>query len=94
MARLPQGLSGGERQRVALGRALSFRPRILCLDEPLSALDDETRHQMCELLADVGRRTGVTALHVTHNLHEAETLADCLFRISGGKIETVKKNGD
>lgn len=88
--RLPHGLSGGERQRVALGRALSFRPRVLCLDEPLSALDSEARRQMCELLLDIKRKTGVTTLHVTHNLDEAERLADCLFRLIDGKIETTQ----
>jgi ABC-type sugar transport system ATPase subunit len=87
--RKPHGLSGGERQRVALGRALSFRPRVLCLDEPLSALDDETRHQICELLANVQQVTGVTTLHITHNLHEAEMLADYRFRIRDGMIEAV-----
>jgi ABC-type sugar transport system ATPase subunit len=87
--RKPHGLSGGERQRVALGRALSFRPRVLCLDEPLSALDDETRRQMCALLEDIRRRNGVTTLHITHNVHEAETLADCLFRLVDGRIESV-----
>ncbi|MCU0980868.1 MAG: ABC transporter ATP-binding protein [Pirellulaceae bacterium] len=85
--RRPRGLSGGERQRVALGRALSFRPRVLCLDEPLSALDEETRAQMCSLLDDVRRRTGVTTLHITHNTHEADTLADCLIRLHDGRIE-------
>ncbi|MGD9856405.1 MAG: ATP-binding cassette domain-containing protein [Planctomycetaceae bacterium] len=90
LARTPLGLSGGERQRVALGRALSFRPRVLCLDEPLSALDTDTRLRMCELLEDVRRRTGVTTLHVTHNLDEAERLADCLFRLNDGRIETVR----
>ena len=87
--RTPHGLSGGERQRVALGRALSFRPRVLCLDEPLSALDTETREQMCQLLDNVRRLTGVTTLHVTHNLDEAERLADCLFRLEDGKIEAT-----
>jgi ABC-type sugar transport system ATPase subunit len=87
--RKPRGLSGGERQRVALGRALSFRPRVLCLDEPLSALDNETRRQMCELLSSVRERTGVTTLHITHNIEEAEALGDCLFRIENGRIETV-----
>jgi len=87
--RKPRGLSGGERQRVALGRALSFRPRILCLDEPLSALDDETRRQMCDLLAGIRLKTGVTALHITHNLAEAQVLADCLFRLENGRIETL-----
>lgn len=84
--RYPRGLSGGERQRVALGRALAFRPRILCLDEPLSALDSQTRLQMCRLLRDVQQRTGVTALHVTHNLDEAELLSDHLLRIENGGV--------
>ena len=88
--RRPLGLSGGERQRVALGRALSFRPRVLCLDEPLSALDDETRHQMCELLLKVGRQTGVTTLHITHNIEEARKLADCVFRIEDGRVHTLE----
>jgi ABC-type sugar transport system ATPase subunit len=89
LRRRPIGLSGGERQRVALGRALSFRPRVLCLDEPLSALDDETRHQMCELLLRVNRRTGVTTLHITHNIEEAGKLADCVFRIERGRIHVA-----
>ena len=88
--RRPRGLSGGERQRVALGRALSFRPRVLCLDEPLSALDSETRRQMCRLLRTVQQQTGVTTLHVTHNLDEAEQLADCLLRIDNGQVRVVR----
>ena len=90
LRRRPRGLSGGERQRVALGRALSFRPRVLCLDEPLSALDDDTRQQMYTLLENVRQVTGVTALHITHNWDEAKRLADCLFRLEGGRIETVE----
>ncbi len=92
LERYPQGLSGGERQRVALGRALSFLPRVLCLDEPLSALDSETRRQMCELLSEVRRRTGVTTLHVTHSLDEAAQLADPLFRLDDGQVQ-VDGNG-
>jgi molybdate/tungstate transport system ATP-binding protein len=88
--RKPKGLSGGERQRVALGRALSFQPRVLCLDEPLSALDDDTRVRMCELLSDVQKKTGTTTLHVTHNRDEAERLADYLFRIEDGQILQVR----
>jgi molybdate/tungstate transport system ATP-binding protein len=84
--RRPRGLSGGERQRVALGRALSFCPRVLCLDEPLSALDDDTRQQMCALLKDIRRVTGVTTLHITHNLDEAQRLADSLLRLEDGRI--------
>jgi ABC-type sugar transport system ATPase subunit len=87
--RKPRGLSGGESQRVALGRALAARPRVLCLDEPMSSLDDETRREMCTLLKAVRARTGVTALHITHNLGEAVELADRVFRLDGGKIREV-----
>jgi molybdate/tungstate transport system ATP-binding protein len=92
--REPQGLSGGERQRVALGRALSFYPKVLCLDEPLSALDDDTRGRMCDLLTTVQKKTGTTILHVTHNRDEAERLADCLLRIEGGKVIVETKNSE
>ena len=87
LERKPHGLSGGEAQRVALGRALSVRPRILCLDEPLNALDDETRTAMCALLVEVRRSTGVTILHVTHNLDEAARLAGLMLRLRQGKVE-------
>jgi ABC-type sugar transport system ATPase subunit len=87
LERRPQGLSGGEAQRVALGRALSARPGFLCLDEPLSALDDETRQEMYELLEHVQQSTSVTILHVTHNLDEAEQLADRIFLLRNGKVE-------
>jgi molybdate/tungstate transport system ATP-binding protein len=85
--RKPPGLSGGEAQRVALGRALSARPGVLCLDEPLSALDDETRREMYELLENVRQSTSVTILHVTHNLEEAEQLADTILLLRNGRIE-------
>lgn len=90
--RVPKSLSGGERQRVALGRALSFEPRVLCLDEPLSALDSETRLQMCDLLAQIRQRTGVTTLHVTHNLDEAQRLADPLFQLRDGQLEINRES--
>jgi len=89
LGRSVHGLSGGERQRVALGRALSFRPATLCLDEPLSALDDATRQQMYETLSLVRRQTGVTTLHVTHNQEEADRLADLVFRIEDGTVARV-----
>ena len=89
--RTPKGLSGGERQRVALGRALSFEPRVLCLDEPLSALDEETRQQMYGLLSRVREETGVTTLHVTHSSEEAEQLADRVFRVEAGRVERIDK---
>lgn len=80
------GLSGGEAQRVALGRALAFRPGVLLLDEPLSALDEATRQDMHELLRDVQRRTGVTTLHVTHSSAEARALAQKLFVVENRAV--------
>lgn len=87
--RPPQGLSGGEAQRVALGRALAFHPQILLLDEPLSALDDQTRYQMYELLKRVQRLTSVTTLHITHNREDAVHLADCFLLIENGSIMKI-----
>jgi len=86
LERHPFQLSGGERQRVALGRALSFRPTILCLDEPLSALDDSTRGDMMALLKSVQQEVGVTTLHITHNRQEAEQLADLRLEIRDGVL--------
>ena len=80
--RRPHGLSGGEIQRVALGRALAMHPGVLLLDEPLSALDEDTRQEMYDLLRSVRRQTGATVLHVTHNRSEAERLADRVFELS------------
>ena len=91
--RRPRGLSGGERQRVALGRALACKPGILCLDEPLSALDEKTRAGMCDLLKNVQRHTGVTTLHVTHNRDEAELLADRLLILRDGVLHHVTNGG-
>lgn len=90
LERYPQGLSGGERQRVALGRALAFRPDVLCLDEPLSALDESTRSDMCDLLKSVRRLTGVTTLHITHSRAEADILGDVVFWIHDGIVQNVE----
>lgn len=87
--RRPLGLSGGERQRVALGRALAFHPRILLLDEPLAALDDESRQVLIDLLKRVQRDTGITALHVTHNSHEAHALAEQRLDLADGRVRVV-----
>ena len=89
----PPQLSGGERQRVALGRALAAHPTILCLDEPLSALDEETREEMYARLAAVRERTDVTALHVTHSRIEAERLGDRILRLDEGRVRDLERGG-
>ena len=86
--RLPAGMSGGERQRVALGRALAFHPPVLCLDEPLSALDDQTRGEIVAVLSEIRNRTGITILHITHNRSEAERLADRILHLRDGRLES------
>ena len=85
--RRPHGLRGGERQRVAIGRALSFHPAALLLDEPLASLDETTQDRLRELLREVHRSAGVTVLHVTHNRAEAEQLATVRFHLADGKIQ-------
>lgn len=82
-------LSGGERQRVALARALAYSPKLLCLDEPLSALDEDTHGQIMQLLEALWREHGFTALHVTHARQEAQRLATHLFRFDAGNIVPV-----
>lgn len=92
LARKPHGLSGGERQRVALGRALAFRPQVLLLDEPISALDEDTRGRMMDLLKRVQQHERVTVLHVTHSSAEAQALGTHLLRIAGGKVSMGNDN--
>jgi ABC-type sugar transport system ATPase subunit len=84
--RKPRGLSGGEAQRVALGRALAMQPQVLLFDEPLSALDDDTREEMYDLLKAVRQAMTVTVLHVTHNRSEASRLGDRFFQLRDGRI--------
>lgn len=87
--RTPHGLSGGERQRVALGRALAARPPVLLFDEPLSALDEDTREDMYSLLKSVRQKTGVTVLHVTHSSTDADRLADLVLVLRDGVVMPV-----
>ena len=79
-------LSGGQAQRVALARSLAPRPRLLLLDEPLSALDRELRERLVEVIGEVLRATGTTALHVTHDQDEAFTLADRVAVLADGRL--------
>jgi molybdate/tungstate transport system ATP-binding protein len=87
--RTPDNLSGGEIQRVALGRVLALKPRALCFDEPLSALDSETHEEICDLLQNTIRKQRITTLHITHNRAEAQALADIEFHLSDGCIHQI-----
>jgi putative spermidine/putrescine transport system ATP-binding protein len=83
----PHELSGGQRQRVALARALVVEPRVLLLDEPLSALDERIRKSLREQLRDIQRRLGLTTIFVTHDQEEAMTMSDRIFVMNKGRIE-------
>lgn len=82
-------LSGGQRQRVALARAVAVRPRVLLLDEPLAALDAKLKESLRDELAELLRRLGITAVHVTHDQQEALAIADRLAVMHAGAIMQV-----
>ncbi|SFB74392.1 ABC transporter ATP-binding protein [Tropicimonas isoalkanivorans] len=85
--RRPRQLSGGQQQRVALARAIVNAPRLLLLDEPLSALDRRMRKDMQIELKDLQRRLGMSFLHVTHDQEEAFALSDRIIVMRDGRIE-------
>ncbi|WP_295371254.1 ABC transporter ATP-binding protein [Pseudacidovorax intermedius] len=87
--RKPGELSGGQQQRVALARALITQPRVLLLDEPLSALDPFLRVQMRAELRRWQKELGLTFIHVTHSQEEAMALADTMVVMNQGRIEQV-----
>ena len=87
--RLPGKLSGGEKQRVALARALAVKPRVLLLDEPVSALDEQTRDALCPELKRLQQETRTTTIHVCHNLAEMLAVADRVGIIRNGRILQV-----
>ena len=79
--RMPQTLSGGEKQRVALARTLITEPKLVLLDEPFSALDTDLRHRMASQLRQWQQELGFTAIMVTHDEQEAQTVADKIVRM-------------
>ena len=87
--RLPNQLSGGQQQRVALARAIAFRPDLLLLDEPLSNLDAKLRLEMRSEIRRISHELRITMIYVTHDQHEALSLADQIAVMSAGKIEQL-----
>ncbi|MBN2238195.1 MAG: ABC transporter ATP-binding protein [Dehalococcoidales bacterium] len=87
--RYPKHLSGGERQRTALARALATEPEVLLLDEPLSSLDARSAKYLRIELKQIHRKLGITTVYVTHNLQEAEEMADRIAVIHDGRLEQV-----
>jgi putative spermidine/putrescine transport system ATP-binding protein len=90
-ARYPWQLSGGMQQRVALARALAIEPRVLLLDEPLSALDAKVRVQLREEIRRIQLELGITTLYVTHDQEEALAVSDHVAVMYGGRIEQMGK---
>ncbi|MDH6695970.1 ABC transporter ATP-binding protein [Streptomyces griseoviridis] len=86
-ARFPHQLSGGQQQRIALARALALRPRVLLLDEPLSALDAKVRLTLREEIRRLQRELGITTLFVTHDQEEALSVADRVAVMREGRLE-------
>jgi ABC-type Fe3+/spermidine/putrescine transport system ATPase subunit len=80
------GLSGGERQRVALARALVTQPKVLILDEPVSALDEATRETVCQELRRLQRETNLSTIHISHNIEEAFSVADRAGILRAGSL--------
>lgn len=91
--RKPDQLSGGQRQRVALARALVKRPKVLLLDEPLSALDAKLREHMQLELAHLQQKVGITFIIVTHDQDEALSMADRVAVMEGGRIKQIDEPG-
>jgi putative spermidine/putrescine transport system ATP-binding protein len=88
-ARRPGELSGGQKQRVALARAVAPHPRVLLLDEPLTALDAKLKETLRDELAQLLRRLGITAIHVTHDQQEAMAIADRLAVMQAGAVVQI-----
>ncbi|NOR17950.1 ATP-binding cassette domain-containing protein, partial [candidate division WOR-3 bacterium] len=92
--RYPGTLSGGEQQRIAIARAVVTEPKVLLLDEPLSALDTRTTERLREELGRIHRLTGTTTIHVTHSFEEAFSLGDRIAVMGDGQIIQVGAPND
>ncbi|MEP3326221.1 MAG: ABC transporter ATP-binding protein [Nitratireductor sp.] len=92
--RMPSQLSGGQRQRVALARAIVYQPRLLLMDEPLSALDKNLREEMQLEIKRLHSELGITVVFVTHDQGEALTMADRVAILRGGRVQQISPARD
>ncbi len=92
LERKPNGLSGGEQQKVALARALVLKPSALLLDEPLSAIDESTRDELCKELRSIQQKLSITTLHISHNKEEMRMVGDRIGSLQNGNIIEMKSN--
>lgn len=92
--RMPQNLSGGERQKVSLARVLVLTPSILLLDEPVSAIDEEMRDEICKDLKTIQQQNKIPIIHISHNQQEINLVADKIGFLNNGKLQKIiNKNG-
>ncbi len=87
LQRSPAALSGGERQRIAIGRALLSQPRLLLMDEPLSALDRQSKNEILPYLESLPAALSIPIIYISHDLTELERLADHLVVMAGGRVQ-------
>jgi putative spermidine/putrescine transport system ATP-binding protein len=92
--RYPSQISGGQQQRVALARALAIRPRVLLLDEPLSALDAKIRVELRQEIRRIQQQLGITTIYVTHDQEEALSISDRIVVLSEGKVEQIGSSSE
>jgi ABC-type Fe3+/spermidine/putrescine transport system ATPase subunit len=93
-SRMPAQLSGGQQQRIALARVLATDPRVLLFDEPLSALDKNLRDTLKYAILELQRRTGKTAIYVTHDQSEAFAISDRIVVMNAGRVEQIGSQMD
>jgi len=89
--RYPHELSGGQQQRIALVRSLAPSPKLLLLDEAFSNLDTEIRRQLVVEVRSILKHSGISAILVTHNLEEAEAIADHIGTMKDGKLQAWRR---
>lgn len=91
MHKYPSELSGGEQQRVSIARALAKKPKVLFLDEPTGALDEQTGRQVLEYIVNLQKEYHFTMIMVTHNNNIAK-MANTILKMNSGKIEEITQN--